>query len=1210
METELKKILENKILVLDGAFGTEIQKYKLKENDFRGREFMNHPKPLSGFNDILNITSPSVIKNIHKRYLEAGANIITTNTFNSNAISMNDYGLDTLPGLVKRLNYEGAKLAKEAINEYRNTFSATTSGDIFIVGGSVGPTNRSLSLSPDISNPMERGISYDSLFKAYREQIEGLIDGEVDILIFETFFDTLNLKAALAAANQVNRDKGKAVPLMVSATISDNSGRILSGQTLEALVASIAHFDNILSIGLNCGFGPDRMKEYIKDINHNNPYFTSCHPNAGLPDESGCYDMGASEFKRIISPLLKSGEINIIGGCCGTSPEYIKNLREIAVDGLPKKLKKNSPILLLSGLNCLEVKNQFITVGERCNVAGSAKFLRLIKEGAVEEAAVIAKAQINNGAEIIDINMDDPLLNAEQEMVKFIRYILADPDVAKVPFMIDSSKWEVLEAAMKEIQGKGIVNSLSLKEGEKVFIERARKVKELGFALVVMAFDEQGQADTFERKIEVCKRSYEILTKKCGFSPNDIIFDVNIMTIATGMQEHAKYGVDFIKAVEWIKKNLPGARTSGGISNLSFAFRGKNKIREYMHVIFLHHAKKAGLDMAIINPSQNIKYEDIPAEIKKIIEDIIFDRDQASIERLIDIANAEVNHKDKILRVEESITPESIEDILISDLKVGELLKLEEHINIALKKIKDPIKIIEGPLMDGMKLVGNLFGEGKMFLPQVVKTARSMKRAVDILRPNIEKLRKKGVDKKAEKILIATVKGDVHDIGKNIVATVLACNNYEIIDLGIMVPPEKIVETAIKEQPRIICLSGLITPSLHEMVVVVEALSKAGIDVPVMVGGAATSPIHTALKIAPVYKGTVIHMNDASQNPIAASKIMNEEQKSIFLNEVDEKNLLLQKESKKESSKIIPYEEVLKIVSSRKPKDFESPFPNAEIGVPFIIDIPLKEIIPLINWKMFFLAWKLQGKYLEHFPYESDDKAYRDWISSLLPEEITKAEECYKLFSSANEILEEQLISGNYDGKAVIRIENATADEKNIYISGKSFPMLRQQREGTKFLSCSDYLGPNSDYIGLFALTAGRHLHALSKIHEKEGDSYMALIVQSLADRLAEASSEWLMNYVSKNLMTINIRPAWGYPMLPDQTMILQTKEYLPYEEIGISLTENGAMNPPASVSGLYFSKPDSQYFMIGEIGEDQIADYANRRNIDVERVKMLLRQL
>lgn len=1200
-------VLKRRVLVLDGALGTMIQNCQFREADFRGREFLNHPFPLQGFNDLLNITKPSSIKKIHLQYLEAGANIITTNTFNSNAISMADYGLNKIEGLVKRLNREGARLARNTVEEYQ---ASGHNGNYFIAG-SIGPTNRSASLSPDITNPLLRNVTYDELYEAFLNQALGLLEGGVDLILCETFFDTLNLKAALKAIADAMSISGRNLPVIVSCTVSDNAGRILSGQSLQAFVTSLTNFDCIASIGLNCGFGPDRMKEYLKQINRINTRFTSCHPNAGLPDDNGCYTLMPEDFIKSIEDIEKDDALNIIGGCCGTTPKYVSLLKVVANNSTPHIPIEDKAILRLSGLDMLEIKEHFIIVGERCNVAGSAKFLRLIKENSLEEAAEIAKAQISKGAMVIDINMDDALLESKEEMVKFLRYILAEPDIAKVPFMVDSSKWDVIEAAMKEIQGKGIVNSLSLKEGEEIFIERAKVVKALGFALVVMAFDEKGQADSFERKVEICARSYDLLVNKCGYHPEDIIFDVNVMTIATGMKEHAKYALDFLKAVEWIKQNLPGARTSGGISNLSFAFRGKNKIREYMHAVFLHHARLAGLDMAIVNPSQNIPIEEIPEDIKNTIEDIIFDRNPDAVERLIEFANQETGKAitPKLTKEIKEDSDVSVEELLASDLIKGELIGLEDHIKSALKKINDPVKIIEGPLLEGMKKVGDLFGEGKMFLPQVVKTARSMKRAVEILTPEIEKSRKGKEGKKAGKILIATVKGDVHDIGKNIVSTVLSCNNYEIIDLGIMVPSDRIVEIALKENPDIICLSGLITPSLGEMTETVKQLKAAGITIPVMIGGAATSQIHTALKIAPEYDGVVLHMTDASQNPIAASRLLNVIEREIFIEETERLYENVRNNSYKRKD-IIPYNKVLKIVEEAPKISEKAKKPELQMGQSQIIEIPIDEIKKLINWKMFLIAWKISGKYLENFPKEPDKGKLKSWLEEVDPKDKGKAQEAVDLILIALEILEQLKTGDNYDGKGAIFFEHAKGDEKNIYVNNQTFPMLRQQREGTDLLSVSDYFDETDSYIGFFAVSSGRHIHNLAKEYERIGDSYRSLIIQTLADRLAEASAEWLQDYVTQHFWEVNIRPAWGYPMMPDQTLILKTETILPYKEIGIELTENGAMNPPASISGIYISNSTSKYFMIGEIGEDQLQDYASRRRLPYEKVKSLLRQI
>lgn len=1199
---EFLEILKEKILILDGALGTMIQRYGFNEDDFRGREFLSHPFAISGFNDILTLTKPTAIRQIHYDYLTAGANIITTNTFNSNLISMKDYGLDKITGLAERLNKESVLIARKAIKD----FEETEGKGLHFVAGSIGPTNRSASMSPDIVDPLIRNISFDELKEAYMPQIQGLIEGGADLLIFETFFDTLNLKAGLEASNEIFELTHQRLPIIVSATISDNAGRLLSGQSIEAFVASVENYPDVAVLGLNCGFGPDLMNRYIKRINKINPHFTSCHPNAGLPDEKGCYDISPQDFIIHLEDLISSTRINILGGCCGTTPQYIEKLSELVKDKTPLQPHPNYSELHLSGLDELSVDHKFLVVGERCNVAGSAKFLRLIKEGLFEEASMIAKAQIEKGAQIIDINMDDAMLDAKQEMVKFLRYILAEPEVAKVPFMIDSSKWDVIESSLKEIQGKGIVNSLSLKEGEDIFVERASKVRALGFALVVMAFDEKGQADTFQRKIEICRRAYGLLTEKCGFKPEDIIFDVNVMTVATGMKEHSRYAIDFIEAVRWIKENLPGARTSGGVSNLSFAFRGKNKIREYMHVIFLHHAIRAGLDMAIINPAQKTLYEDIPADIRNLIEDIIFDREDQALDKLISIANEEARKGENNKDSKEKIDDRNIEELLISDLVKGDLIEIEIHIRQVLQEKTDPVKIIEGPLLDGMKKVGDLFGEGKMFLPQVVKTARAMKKAVDLLTPEIERQRKTQEKSHSGKVLIATVKGDVHDIGKNIVSTILACNNYEIIDLGIMVPPEKIVDTVLKEKPDIICLSGLITPSLSEMRETVKELSEAGIDTPVMVGGAATSLLHTALKIDPEYRGPVLHVTDASQNPIVASILSNPEKKDEYLKEVKIKYDRL-RDGSESNQDIIPYEESLKIADNSGINDYNAPLPSCRIGKVLKGKIKLCDVQPLINWRMFFLAWKIQGNYIDSFPYNGNDEKFSNWLETVPESEKTKAQEAWQLYREALKLLNEINESGRYDGQYILKFESAKGDNKNFYVGKYEFPMLRQQKRNSQFLSVCDFIGRES-YMGFFGVTSGHHIVRLIEKFEKEGDTYRSLLVQTIGDRLAEASSEWLQNFVDDNFWPVTIRPAWGYPMMPDQLLIHEAAKILPLDEIGITLTENGAMFPQASVSGIYISNPEARYFMVGEIGEDQLEDYAKRRDLPVDYLKNIIR--
>ncbi|MCH5232465.1 MAG: methionine synthase [Muribaculaceae bacterium] len=1209
----LRRELKERILLLDGGLGTMIQKNGFQENDFRGREFLKHPLPLFGCNDILNLTKPQAIQKIHEDYLRSGADIITTNTFNANSISLKDYGLDSNPELVKRINREGVMLARNAIS----SFEIDKKPSKHFVAGSIGPTNRSVSMSPDITDPEKRNITYDILYNAYRDQIEGLIEGGTDLLLFETFYDTLNLKAGLDAANQIMAEKGVKLPIMVSATVSNNAGYLLTGQSLPAFITSISGYDNdnIISIGLNCGFGPEEMSGFIEEISNFSPHYISCHPNAGLPDENGSYNFTPNQFVSGIKKILDTGKINILGGCCGTTPQHIAILKELLSSYKPYSPLSTRNGLSLSGNEIFTIKpGTFTLVGERCNVAGSKKFLRLIKENNLEEAIEIAGMQVKQGAGILDINMDDPLLDGKNEIVRFIRYIESEPLIAKSPLMIDSSNWDIIETALKNIPGKGIVNSLSLKEGEEVFLKRAKRVKELGFALIVMTFDEKGPGDTYERKIEICQRAYTLLREKCGFKPEDIIFDVGVMAIATGMPEHAMYASNFIRAVEWIKLNLPGALTSGGISNLSFSFRGKNRIREILHSIFLHHAIKAGLDMAIVNPAALPEYSEIERNLRELIEDVLLTGNQESETALLNLV---LEPEKKNATNSDFPTPPSdisVEQRLQNAMISGELKNLTYDLDEALAKYNgNVIDIVEGPLMEGMKTVGDLFSEGKMFLPQVIKTARVMNSAVEYLKPHLQNINSDS-QSKSGKIVIATVKGDVHDIGKNIVATVLNCNNYEIIDLGVMVPPEKIVEAIKIEKPDILCLSGLITPSLSEMRIVIDTLEKEKIDIPVIVGGAATSKLHTALKIAPYYSGIVIHAEDASKNPVMASELLNENKRENYIHGIKEEYRKLRNKNDA-NARLIPYNQLLQEAKICEGLFHKPTKPAVEIGKPIFFDLKNPEIICLINWKMFFHAWKLTGSYLKDFPFSTDEVECEKWLTSLKDDDLKRGEEALELYKVAKAEIEEILTSPGFDGKAVLVFKVAYSDEKNIYTGSVTLPMLRQQTRDSQLLSCCDFINKKDteiDYIGFFALTAGEIWNKKAEQYEAKGDKYRAMIIRTLADRYAEASSEWLHAKVKKELWgygTGGIRPAWGYPMLPDQELIHTTVNILPYEKIGIRLTENGAMYPQASVSGLYISNKDSRYFIVGEIGEDQITDYAHRRRIEVSKMKRLLRQ-
>lgn len=907
----MQQLINERILVLDGAMGTMIQQYNLSEADFRGERFKDLPGLLKGNNDMLCLTRPDVIEEIHRKYLEAGADIIETNTFNATAVSMADYHMQAY---CREINLAAARLARKIADEY----TARIPEKPRFVAGSVGPTNKTCSMSPDVNNPAFRALTFDELSEAYREQMEALLEGGVDAILIETIFDTLNAKAAVLAAETAMQNLGRKVPLMLSVTVSDVAGRTLSGQTLDAFLASVQHAD-IFSIGLNCSFGARQLKPFLEQLARRAPYYISAYPNAGLPNSLGQYDQTPEEMAAEVKEYIDEGLVNIIGGCCGTTEAYIAKYQELIKDAKPHVPAPKPDYLWLSGLELLEVTPEinFVNVGERCNVAGSRKFLRLINEKKYDEALSIARKQVEDGALVIDVNMDDGLLDAAEEMTTFLNLVASEPDIARVPVMIDSSKWEVILAGLKCVQGKCIVNSISLKEGEEAFVEHARTVKQYGAAVIVMAFDEKGQADTFERKIEVCERAYRILTEKVGFRPQDIIFDPNVLAVATGIEEHNNYAVDFIKATGWIRRHLPGAHVSGGVSNLSFSFRGNNYIREAMHAVFLYHAIQQGMDMGIVNPGTSVLYTDIPSDILERIEDVVLNRRPDAAERLIETAeklkaekenSGEQQTASSHLAWREGTT---VEERLQYALVKGLGDYLDEDLHEALAKYPDAVSIIEGPLMSGMNHVGDLFGSGKMFLPQVVKTARTMKKAVAILQPYIEAEKKEGA-RSAGKVLLATVKGDVHDIGKNIVSVVMACNNYEIIDLGVMVPAEKIVETAIREKVDIIGLSGLITPSLEEMVHVVSELERAGLDIPVMIGGATTSKLHTALKIAPVYHAPVVYMKDASLNAPVAARLMNLDLRSTFAEELESEYRELREKNKTKQVKTVSLEEAQK----------------------------------------------------------------------------------------------------------------------------------------------------------------------------------------------------------------------------------------------------------------------------------------------------------
>lgn len=913
MQTKtIQQLIRERILVLDGAMGTMIQQYNLSEADFRGERFKDIPGQLKGNNDLLCLTRPEIIEDIHRKYLVAGADIIETNSFNATSVSMADYHVQAY---CREINFAAARLARRMADE----FTALNPEKPRFVAGSVGPTNKTCSMSPDVNNPAFRALTFDELQAAYCEQMEALLEGGVDALLIETIFDTLNAKAAIRAADLSMEKTGRKVPLMLSVTVSDIAGRTLSGQTLDAFLASVEHAD-LFSVGLNCSFGARQLKPFLEQLASRAPYYISAYPNAGLPNSLGQYDQTPEDMAAEVKEYIEEGLVNIIGGCCGTTEQYIAKYQDLIQGVQPRVPVKKHAHLWLSGLELLEVSPEinFVNVGERCNVAGSRKFLRLINEKKYDEALSIARKQVEDGALVIDVNMDDGLLDAAQEMTTFLNLVASEPEIARVPIMIDSSKWEVIRAGLKCVQGKCIVNSISLKEGEEVFIAHAREVKQLGAAVIVMAFDEKGQADTYSRKIEVCERAYRILVDKVGFAPEDIIFDPNVLAVATGIEEHNNYAVDFIQATGWIRKNLPGAHISGGVSNLSFSFRGNNYIREAMHAVFLYHAIQQGMDMGIVNPATSVLYTDIPQDILERIEDVVLNRRPDAAERLIEMAERLKQEKEGTASQEGNASAQllwrnntTVEERLQYALVKGLSDYLEEDLQEALSRYPNAVSIIEGPLMAGMNHVGDLFGSGKMFLPQVVKTARTMKKAVAILQPYIEAEKEEGA-RSAGKVLVATVKGDVHDIGKNIVSVVMACNNYEIIDLGVMVPAEKIVETAIREKVDIVGLSGLITPSLEEMVHVVTELQRAGLDIPVMIGGATTSKLHTALKIAPVYHAPVVYMKDASQNALVAAKLLNREQRPAFVEALNEEYQALREKNRQKTVQTVSLAEAQK----------------------------------------------------------------------------------------------------------------------------------------------------------------------------------------------------------------------------------------------------------------------------------------------------------
>lgn len=1219
----LRNILSRRILVLDGAMGTMIQRHKLSEQDFRGERFKVHPHDLKGNNDLLSLTQPEIIKGIHRAYLEAGADIIETNTFNSTSISQADYNTESI---AYELNYASAKLAKEAADE----FTKLNPDKPRFVAGALGPTNKTASLSPDVNDPGFRAITFDALVETYTEQAKGLIDGGADILLVETIFDTLNAKAALFGISELLNKMQIDMPIMISGTIVDNSGRTLSGQTTEAFWISISHTKNLISVGLNCALGATQMRPFLQDLSRIATCYVSVYPNAGLPNHFGEYDETAEIMAATLKEFAQSNLFNIVGGCCGTTPDHIRALADMAASFKPREVPADDFYLRLSGLEPVTIRpeSNFVNVGERTNVAGSKAFANMILKGDYESALTVARQQVENGAQIIDINLDEGMLEGVEAMIKFLNLLQAEPDIAKVPIMLDSSKWSVLEAGLKRLQGKGIVNSISLKEGEDVFKEHARKVLEYGAAVIVMAFDETGQADSLERKIEVCKRAYKILTEEVGFKPYDIIFDPNVLTVATGIEEHNNYAVDFIEAAHWIKQNLPHAKVSGGISNVSFSFRGNNVVREAMHSAFLYHAIKAGLDMGIVNAGQLEVYEEIPKELLTLVEDVLLNRKADATEKLVEYAE-KVKQKDKAEVIQDEWRNSSVEERLKHSLIKGVVDFIDSDIEEARIKYKRPIDVIEGPLMAGMNVVGDLFGAGKMFLPQVVKSARVMKKAVAYLTPFIEEEKNIASDyREAGKVLMATVKGDVHDIGKNIVGVVLGCNNYQVIDIGVMVSADKIIQTAIDENVDVIGISGLITPSLDEMCFVASEMERRGLKIPLMIGGATTSRIHTAVKIAPNYSQSVIHVLDASRSVPVVSNLINEDEviRNNFANQIKEEyNLLRENHLKRKNEKqYISINEARKNKPSINWKNYTPKVPNKP-GITELTNYSLEILRDYIDWTPFFSTWELKGKY----PAIFDD--------------VKSGGEAKKLFDDANNLLDEIIKHNLLKVNGVIGLfpANSVDDDIEVYTNENRknvltvLHTLRNQTAKAKNsanIALSDFIAPKEshakDYIGAFAVTTGIGIEALIEKYEKENDDYSSILVKAIADRLAEAFAEHLHEKVRKEYWGyaadetfenaelikekyVGIRPAPGYPAQPDHSEKTTIFELLSVEETaGIKLTESLAMYPAASVSGLYFSHPQAKYFNVGKISKDQVLDYHRRKGMSTVEIERWLRPI
>ncbi|MEZ5528959.1 MAG: methionine synthase [Porticoccaceae bacterium] len=1213
----LYKAASQRILILDGAMGTMIQSHRFGEADYRGERFAHWGQDLAGNNDLLSLTQPEAIKGIHRAYLDAGADIIETNTFNSTTVSMADYGMESL---VRELNEAGARIAREACD------AVATADRPRWVAGVLGPTSRTLSISPDVNDPGARNTSFDELVETYMDATEGLIAGGADIILIETIFDTLNAKAAVFAVQTVFDNLEISLPIMISGTITDASGRTLSGQTPEAFWNSLSHA-RPFSIGLNCALGAKELRPHIEELSRVANTLVSAHPNAGLPNEFGEYDESAAEMAAIVGEFATSGLVNIIGGCCGTTPEHIRAIAAAVAQCPVRAIPDIEPACRLSGLEPFNITadSLFVNVGERCNVTGSARFKRLVLEGDYTTALEVARQQVEDGAQVIDVNMDEGMLDAVEAMTTFLKLVATEPDISRIPLMIDSSKWHVIEAGLKWAQGKCVVNSISLKEGERPFIEQAKLCLRYGAAVVVMAFDEDGQADNLARRQQICRRSYDILVNQVGFPPQDIIFDPNVFAVATGIDEHNNYAVDFIEAARWIKTNLPNALISGGISNVSFSFRGNNPVREAIHSVFLYHAIRAGLSMGIVNAGQLAVYSDLPEELRGRVEDVILNRHSDATENLLSIAEKYrgdgTEEKKEDLEWRSWPVAKRLEHALVK----GITSYIEEDTEAARQQAERPLHVIEGPLMDGMNVVGDLFSEGKMFLPQVVKSARVMKQAVAYLQPFIEAEKEEGAEANG-KILMATVKGDVHDIGKNIVGVVLRCNNYEVIDLGVMVPAEKILHTAVAEKVDIIGLSGLITPSLDEMVHIASEMERQQLNFPLLIGGATTSKAHTAVKIDPKFKrNQTVYVPDASRAVGVASKLLSKELRDAFVTEIQ-----------------LEYEQVRQRTANRKPKGTTLPYAEAKkaglqtdwqqyqptrpavLGVQLLDDYPLERLIELIDWTPFFITWGLAGKYPKILEDKKVGEAARNlfrdaqgMLKKLVDEKLIKAQGVFALWP-ANTV--------NGDDIEIY------ADESRSEVLGTLHQIRQQTRKlgaGEELMSLADYVAPKdsgvADYVGAFAVTAGIHADRVAKAYEDTGDDYNSIMVKALADRLAEAYAEELHQRIRKEFWGYatdesldnealireeyrGIRPAPGYPACPDHSEKETLFQLLDVTgNTGISLTESFAMLPAASVSGLYFSHPQAKYFNTGKIQRDQLEHLAGRKGIPVEELERWL---